>query len=504
MKVLLVHPSGLMYSEVYLKLEPLGLERVAAAIRAAGHEVRLIDLQLFTHAELDRELGRFAPDAVGFSLNYLANIPEVIDLARGIKIQRPGTFIFAGGHSVSFVTQEVLEHADGAIDCLIMGEGEVTAPRMLEAAPDVHGLPGVVTRDGAGPNPELLDDLDRFRPARDLTRRRRRYFIGVLDPCASIEFTRGCPWDCSFCSAWTFYGRSYRQSRPQAIAEEMASIREPNVFIVDDVAFVHPEHGHAIADAIEQRGIRKRYYLETRCDVLVRNEDVFQRWAKMGLEYMFLGFESLNESQLKMFRKRITPNENFKALEVARRLGISVAVNLITDPSWDEEQFRRAQEWAMQVPEIVHLTVATPYPGTELFHTDKRRLTTHDYRLFDVQHAVLPTRLPLERFYELLVQTQANINRKNLGFKNLIALSHILARQWVRGQFNSTRMLFRFSKVYNARRQYGDHHRPVRYRMRGADDDPRVITTGRQLYVHNTDLTVSAAPSRDGSATHVA
>ena len=62
-------------------------------------------------------------------------------------------------------------------------------------------------------------------------RRRRRYFIGELDPCASIEFSRGCPWDCSFCSAWTFYGRSYRKASPEAAAEELASIREPNVFI---------------------------------------------------------------------------------------------------------------------------------------------------------------------------------------------------------------------------------------------------------------------------------
>ena len=50
MRVLLVHPSPLMYSELYLRLEPLGLERVAAAIEAAGHEVRLLDLQIFKQA----------------------------------------------------------------------------------------------------------------------------------------------------------------------------------------------------------------------------------------------------------------------------------------------------------------------------------------------------------------------------------------------------------------------------------------------------------------------
>ena len=59
--------------------------------------------------------------------------------------------------------------------------------------------------------------------------RRRRYFIGELDPSTSIESSRGCPWNCSFCSAWTFYGRSYRKAAPGAAAEELAGIAEPNV-----------------------------------------------------------------------------------------------------------------------------------------------------------------------------------------------------------------------------------------------------------------------------------
>ena len=57
----------------------------------------------------------------------------------------------------------------------------------------------------------MIETLDDTLPARDLVKKRHKYFIGVLDPCASIEFSRGCPWDCSFCSAWTFYGRSYRK-----------------------------------------------------------------------------------------------------------------------------------------------------------------------------------------------------------------------------------------------------------------------------------------------------
>ena len=256
-------------------------------------------------------------------------------------------------------------------------------------------------------------------PARDLLRHRRRYFIGVLDPCASIEFSRGCPWDCVFCSAWTFYGRSYRVKSPEFAVEELSRIREQGVFLLDDVAFIQGEHGMKIGELIAQRGIKKQYYLETRGDVLLRNKEVFKFWKKLGLKYMFLGLEAIDEDGLKRFRKRISLSKNFEALEFARSLGITVALNIIADPSWDAERFRLLREWCMEVPEVVNVSVNTPYPGTESWLTESRRLTTRDYRLFDIQHAVLPTKLPLNQFYEELVATQRVLNLKHLGWSAL-------------------------------------------------------------------------------------
>jgi magnesium-protoporphyrin IX monomethyl ester (oxidative) cyclase len=485
MKVLLVHPSPLMHSEIYLRLEPLGLERVAQAIRAAGHEVRLVDLQVFKQADYVQELEAFEPQAVGFSLNYLANVPEIIALAQATKQARPGSFVFVGGHSASFIPQELLQHGQGAIDCVLRGEGEEIAPALLDAAPGpgLEALPGVVTADGVGPQPRLLDRLEDHLPARDLTRKRHKYFIGVLDPCASIEFTRGCPWDCAFCSAWTFYGRSYRQMPPEAAAADLARIQEPNVFIVDDVAFVHPEQGMAIGQAIEKQGIRKQYYLETRCDVLLRHPEVFAYWKRLGLSYMFLGLEALDEEGLRLYRKRATPHGNFKALEVARQLGIRVAINIIADPSWDERRFRTVREWATSVPEIVHLTVNTPYPGTETWFTESRRLTSYDYRLFDVQHAVLPTTLPLKRFYEELVQTQAVLSRKHLGLAALWSTFGLATRLLLRGQTNFVQMLWKFNRVYHPQRQYADHFQTVQYSLRPPTAGLAKPPTP-QLYVH--------------------
>ena len=123
-RLLAVHPSALMYTRIFLRLEPLGLELVAQAARQAGHEVRIIDLQVETHREYWRILRDWRPDAVAFAGNYLANIPEIIDLAKATKAAQPGCFIVLGGHSASFTAEDVLMHAEGAIDCVLKGEGE--------------------------------------------------------------------------------------------------------------------------------------------------------------------------------------------------------------------------------------------------------------------------------------------------------------------------------------------------------------------------------------------
>jgi len=235
------------------------------------------------------------------------------------------------------------------------------------------------------------------------------------------------------------------------------------VFIVDDVAFIQAEHGHAIADAVVRRRIAKRYYLETRGDVLLRNRELFRRWKTLGLEYMFLGLEAIDADGLKAFRKRIPLGKNFEALEFARSLGLRVAVNIIADPSWDEARFAVIRDWACSVPEIVNITVNTPYPGTETFATSAGALTTRDYRLFDIQHAVLPTTLPLPEFYQELVATQQVLNRKHLGWARLRSVAGPALRLLLRRQTNFLGMLWSFDSVFNPALHLADHERPVDY-----------------------------------------
>jgi len=492
MKFLAVHPSALMYTKVFLRLEPIGLELVAQAARLAGHEVKIIDLQTASHRDYLRLIEAWRPDAIGVSGNYLANIPEIIDLARSSKQRLPEAFFFVGGHSASFLSGEILGHGEGVIDAVLKGEGEAGIARLLSTVEEdksaLNRVPGLVTVDGAGPPPVFVEDLNKLMPARDLLPHRNRYFIGVLDPCASIEFSRGCPWDCEFCSAWTFYGRSYRLISPERIAYDLASIREPGVFIVDDVAFIRSEHGLAIGREIERRNIKKEYYLETRADVMLRNKDVFRYWKGLGLKYVFVGLEAIDEVGLKKFRKRVSLDQNNEALEFARSLGVRVAVNIIADPDWDERRFKVIRGWALSIPEIVNISVMTPYPGTESWLTESRKLTTRDYRLFDIQHAVLPTRLPLEQFYEELVKTQQILNRKFLGFTALRKTVGLVSRKLLQGQTNFFRMLWKFNSVYNPALQLADHQRPIKYEMNLPTHQKQADIDRKSLYIHTSDV----------------
>jgi len=133
MKILVVHPGPLMYTKIFLRLEPLGLELVGAAAQAAGHQVGLIDLQVESHAAYLRLVSEWRPDVIAFSCNYLANIPEIVDLAKLAKTRLPHTMICVGGHSASFVADAIIEHGDGAIDCVLRGEGEAGFPPLLAA-----------------------------------------------------------------------------------------------------------------------------------------------------------------------------------------------------------------------------------------------------------------------------------------------------------------------------------------------------------------------------------
>jgi len=102
-----------------------------------------------------------------------------------------------------------------------------------------------------------------------------------------------------------------------------------------------------------------------------------------------------------------------------------------------------------------------------------------------VQHAVLPTQLPLRRFYEELVRTQDVLNRKQLGWRAMRDTAGITLRLLAHGQTNFVRMLWKFGGVYTAGRLHGDHGREVRYPLRLPEASAAMKPSRAELYVHH-------------------
>ena len=220
--------------------------------------------------------------------------------------------------------------------------------------------------------------------------------------------------------------------------------------------------------------------------MLLRNKDVFKFWKELGVKYIFLGLEAIDEEGLIKYRKRVPLGRNFEALEFARSLGIRIAINLIADPDWDHERFRIVREWCLEAHDIVNISINTPYPGTESWLTEERRLQSRDYRLFDIQHCVLPTKLPLAEFYDEVVTTQRAIYQRHLGMIGLRRFAGDAARLLLRGQTNYVRGLFQLNNVYRTDLLLADHARKVDYQI-PLPPPAQVVTPatrGRDFYVH--------------------
>ncbi|HEY3146924.1 MAG TPA: hopanoid C-3 methylase HpnR, partial [Dongiaceae bacterium] len=195
--------------------------------------------------------------------------------------------------------------------------------------------------------------------------------------------------------------------------------------------------------------------------------------------------EAIDEEGLAKYRKRISLGRNFEALEFARTLGIKVAINIIVDPDWDEQRFATVRDWCLEIPEIVNLSINTPYPGTESWLTEERHLTSRDYRLFDIQHAVLPTKLPLPVFYRELLRTQRVLYRKHLNWMTAPRIAGIALRLLLQGQTNFVRGMLHYNSIYNLEKMLADHAQPVAYQV-SLPPPPVRARNAKQagLYVH--------------------
>ncbi len=408
MKVLLVEPpvSPFDVPTKVVAMPPAYHLEVLAGRLVANHDVHILDMRI--DEDLDSELSGFRPDVVGCSC-VAANSHLAKQVLRRVKELDPGIVTVVGGHHPSLMPEDCNE---ACIDTVVIGEGEETLYEIVgacESNRDWGEIPGIAYRSKDGEfrtnrDRELMD-LDKMpMPARSLTRLNRDkglYFRGNWRPLDCTITSRGCPNRCTFCGLWKINRGKYRARAPRLIADELEAITAPNVAFIDDNTLDHLENSSALADEIKRRGIKKRYEVYGRVDTIVRHPDLVEKWCDVGMQLLLVGLEACDDQALKEMKKRTTKEMNRRAIEICHASGVELAAYLIVNPAFDREDFRRLSEYVEQ-NNLTHpvFTILSPFPGTDLYNMVKESLITEGFELIDFFHTVLPTKLPLDEFYE--------------------------------------------------------------------------------------------------------
>jgi len=418
-KILLVQPApfepGRLGLENVLWLsEPVALTSLAAMV--PEHEVRILDMRLEPEGTLNQVLLELRPDLVGTTAmtTDCYQSKAVLSIARGTL--GPQVFTIVGGHHP---TMAPADYEEPDVDAVCVGEGEETFQELVKHLASggdrrkLHAVRGLRFRDDQGhwvttlKRPQVRD-LDTFpAPARSLIpeRYRKQYFFAVASPMASIFTSRGCSFDCNFCAIWEFYERRTRYMSAKVICDRLEQIEEDFVFFLDDNFLTNKKRLEQLCEEIERRKIRKFFGTQGRTDFIADNPELMRRLRDAGLCMVLSGYESNDDDALAALQKSSTMEKNRAAAEICRDLGIVSTGIFMVRPDFEEKDFdglyQTINDLGIGIPLV---TILTPLPGTQLYRQRKDELLTLDVRLFDLLHAVLPTRLPRRRFYEKYTQ----------------------------------------------------------------------------------------------------
>jgi radical SAM superfamily enzyme YgiQ (UPF0313 family) len=396
----------------FFRIEPLGMEYIAAALEARGHRVTLADLR-FSRA-LDWLVGRAKPGLVGIAAMHALETDEVLALAQRIRFLAPGVPIVVGGHTAAAYPSPFLE---AAVDAVVVDDGERAMPAIadvLNRGGRLSDLPGLTYRAPSGEAITTAADADVFEldavplPARrHVAPWRRRYACLAHCPAWLIETARGCPFRCSFCSIWQLHRRSVRERSIQSVCEDFASTGD-HIFVADDLFWYHPPRSLALALELRRRGIRKQWILvQSRVDLVARHASLLEAWRPIAREFdIFFGLEAATDRGLTSLVKDATIEHTTQAVAVARSLGYGVTGNFVIDPAWLEADFENL--WAFVERHRLFqagFTILTPLPGTAYFDEMRPRLGSRRWAHFDMHHLLWEPALGPARFFELYCET---------------------------------------------------------------------------------------------------
>ena len=410
MKILLVRVEATtrymqaMYKVV--RMEPLSLEYLGAAVKP-HHDVKVVDMRLEGGwAGLRQVIQTYQPDVVGTGGDTCEanSCKKVLSLAKEID---PKVLTVMGGIHATTMPSDLL-HPD--IDLVCVNEGVFAFQEIIrerERGGSYQGIAGIGINQGGTQllTPDRpMSDLDLLPfPDRSLTADvRDKYGFSLWGKhLALMRNTQGCIGRCDFCPSWAQTGRRYLKRSVEGIIAEMKTIQEPYIYFVCEESLLDTKHSLALAKAIREEGIHKRFGMPLRADTIVKKPEVIEAWAEAGLEDTIVGIEQATDEHLHDREKTTNVHDSIEAMKILKANNVACTGSMFFRPDFSKEQFSELVEHTIRLEiECPQYFILTPIPGTKLFDKAKHELVEHNFDLWDFNHAVTPTRLPLKEFYE--------------------------------------------------------------------------------------------------------